>query len=483
MSERKPIASDLGKVLAGDVGGQIVGLVRGIAVPLMVTPARYGLWRILLLVWQYGVFLHLGSFALLNREIPGLLAVGENERASRMQQVAFWGAMAVSSLVALGLIAFSLTSAAGIDPMQRWALRISALGLVAEQILIYILVDFRVRSQFGLLSLAGFAKAVAALLFMIPLALVAGVPGLAAGMVLATTLAAVGFGRRVRFAPPRFDLRAFCGQALRGIPLSGLPFLNTMISSVGQIVTAVFLGLQATGFYGLGVMIGTVVYAAPRALGTVLYPSYLASYAMVEDTTQTGQNIRRSIQITAVVSTLAVCGAAILIAPVYRHVFPQYLPAIGPTYALLAMMPFLANALVLQNALLALRLHSRAIAVQLATIVCSAGLSMAGAIIHHDVTWVALGVMVANLGYGIAVMWLALAATRTVGRSPLREIYEALSPVVVVGGMTIALIMLWVPSDDGISQIGVPAGQLLVLSPAAVFYGMRSWRMLRATEA
>ncbi len=91
--------------------------------------------------------------------------------------------------------------------------------------------------------------------------------------------------------------------------------------------------------------------------------------------------------------------------------------------------------------------------------------------------------MVANLGYGIAVMWLALAATRTVGRSPLREIYEALSPVVVVGGMTIALIMLWVPSDDGISQIGVPAGQLLVLSPAAVFYGMRSWRMLRATEA
>ena len=54
---RKPsmktgIARDLGKVLAGDVGGQIVALVRGMVVPLLVTPASYGLWRILLLVWQ-----------------------------------------------------------------------------------------------------------------------------------------------------------------------------------------------------------------------------------------------------------------------------------------------------------------------------------------------------------------------------------------------------------------------------------------------
>ena len=72
---RKTIAGDLGKVLAGDVGGQIVALVRGVAVPLLITPARYGLWRILLLVWQYGVYLNLGSFELLNRDLPGFSRV------------------------------------------------------------------------------------------------------------------------------------------------------------------------------------------------------------------------------------------------------------------------------------------------------------------------------------------------------------------------------------------------------------------------
>jgi O-antigen/teichoic acid export membrane protein len=476
---KKSIVNDLGKVLAGNVGGQIIGLVRGLVVPLLVTPAGYGLWRILLLVWQYGVYLHLGSFALLNRDLPGFLAREAHGRVSEIRQTAFWGAMATASLVAIGLGVFSMTPASGADFGGAWALRISAIGLVAQQVFLYLMVDFRVHSQFGRMSLLGFCQAVAALVFMIPLGYVAGVPGFASGMTLATVLAVAAFGRRSAFEPPKLDLRAFLGQAARGIPLSGLPFLNTTITSVGQIVAAAILGLEATGFYGLGVMIGTFVYAIPRALGMVLYPRYLESVAVTEDPTDIGILLRRSIAVTSVMGTLTVCGIAVFLDPIYRYVFPSYLSALGSSYALLAMMPTLSYALVLQNALLALRLHRRAIFLQLGFIALSTGLSLTGAFVFGDVKWVALGVMVANTGYGLGAMWLALSATRQPDRNPLREILFELRPALVMGSVTIAMVVLWMPADELSSRVLVSLGQLLVLSPAAVFFGLRLLRARR----
>jgi len=479
---RGAIARDVGKVLAGNVGAQAAAIVRGIAIPMLVTPARYGLWRILLLVWQYGVYLHLGSFALLNRDLPGLLARKEQGRASAMRQIAFWGTMATCSLAALGLIAFSAIPSLRADPEQAWALRISAIGLVAQQVFLYLTMDFRVHSAFGKMSLLGFCQAAAALVFMLPLAYVAGVPGLALGMALAALLAITAFARRSAFDPPRFELRSFARQAASGLPLSSLPFLNTTITSVGQIVAASVLGLEATGFYGLGVMIGTLVYAIPRALGMVLYPRYLESTALDENPGKIARLLRRSITVTSIMGVLTVCAVAIFLDLIYRYAFPGYLPALTSTYLLLAMMPFLSYALVLQNALLALRLHGKTIALQLLFISLSAGLSLAGALAFGDVKWVALGVMIANIGYGISTLWLALSATRQPGRSPLREILAELRPALVLGGATIAMLALWRPDDALASRITVPLAQLLVLSPVAAFFGLRLVRVRTTKE-
>jgi len=479
MISRKPVTHDLGRVLAGDFAGQAVALVRGLAIPLLVTPGRYGLWRILLVVWQYGAYLHLGSFALLNRELPSLFSTGETGRISELRRTAFWGTMAVASLAAIGLIVFSFSPAVAGDSGLIWALRISGLGLIAQQIFFYVMVDFRVQAKFGQMSLLVCCQAVAALVFMIPFGYIAGVPGLAAGMTLAAILAVAGFGRKAVFEPPRFEPVGFLRQASKGVPLSALPFLNTTISSVGQIVAAGMLGLEATGFYGIGVMIGTVVYAIPRALGLVLYPRYLASYASSEDPIPTAGLLRRSLRVTSVMSILAACGAAILLAPTYRYVFPSYLPALPSTYALLVMMPFLSYALVLQNALIALRLHKRVIRLQLGFIALSAFLSTAGALFFQDVKWIALGVMVANTGYGLSVMWLALDATRTGGQSTCMEILLELRPVVFVGGITIAMITLWKPSENFSSWLIVTIGQLLILSPIAAFMVLRLWRTVR----
>lgn len=479
MGSRKSIRSDLGKVLGGNLGTQILGIVRGLVVPLVVSPTQFGLWRVILLVWQYGQYLHLGSFELLNREIPGLIATGERERLSRVRRISFWSTMALASLAGLAAVAFTFTPAAGGDPEQIWALRIIAFGLVAQPVMTYVRLDHRAHSRFGRMSLLGLSHGACAIAMMIPLAWVAGVPGLAAGLVFATVLVAVAFGRRDAFEPPGLYPRAFLRQVAQGIPLSSVSFLNTAIVSVGQIVSASILGLEAAGFYGLGMMIGTLVYAIPRATGKVLYPRYLASYSRARDSRESGHLIRRSIQISSITSTLAVCGAAIVLEPVFTYVFPEYAPALPATYALIAMMPFLAQVLVLQSALLAFRLHRQIIGLQIFFVVISAALSLVGAIVFRDVVWVALGIMASTIAYGLSAMWLTLAATGAGDRSPAREMLSALLPILVLGTPTVAMLALWRPSGTQHSSILVSAMQLLAIAPIAAFYGLRLWHAAR----
>jgi O-antigen/teichoic acid export membrane protein len=481
MSARRSIRSDLGKVLTGSIGGQAVGIARGMAVPLLVTPARYGLWRLILLAWQYGMYLHLGSFALLNRELPGLLAKGEHHQVSRMRQTAFWGTMSLASLVSLGIIVYSFTPVAGDDPQRLWTLRICAFGLIAQLVMMYARLDHRVHSRFGRLSLFVFSYGLASLLTMIPLGYVAGVPGLAAGLFLSAIIVTFTFGRRDAFERPALDIRGFLRQVAQGAPISALPFLNSSIGGVGQIVSASALDLESAGYYGLGAMIGSIVYAIPRSLGKVLYPRYLATYATANDPRRMGLLLRRSLEIVSVTSTLTACGAAIVLDPVLENLFPKYLPARGATYALIAMMPFLSHALVLQNALLAFRLHRQVILLQVFFVLVSAGLSLTGAIVFGDVAWVAIGIMLASVGYGLSMMWLSFSATGAEDRSALREVLSELTPVVIMGGLTIALLIAWNPAWTRSSSILESAAQLLAIGPIAAFYCVRIWRSTRGS--
>ena len=480
---RRSISGDVKRVLAGDAGDQLASIVRGMAVPLIVSPIQYGLWRIVLLVWQYGIYLHLGAFALLNREVPGQLALGEHAESKRIRQTAFWGTMAVAFAAAIGLVAYSLTGVPRANRELSWALRISAVGLVVQQVFVYVMLHYRVHANFRSMSLVAVSRGVCSLVFMLPLGFIAGVPGLAAGMLLSTGLTAAAFGGPVYYGAPTLRVKAFLGQARRGVPLSSLPFLNSSIGSVGQVVSAGVLGLEAAGHYGLGLMMGTIVYAIPRSLGIVLYPRYLESYATSRGSTETGALMRRSLHVTSVTSTLAVCIGAILLKPLYYVVFPQYLPALAPSYALIAMMPFLSYALVLQNALLAMRLHAQVIKIQITSIVVSAVLSLLGALVIGDVLWVAVGVMVAHGLYGLATLRLGFSAAPLRGRSPLREVAAELVPALFMGGATLAILLWWRAPNEPSSLVRVALTQLLILSPIAAWFCFRTWRSLRPLGA
>jgi O-antigen/teichoic acid export membrane protein len=468
-------------VLASNFGVQLVGVVRGFAIPFLVSPSQYGIWRLVLIVWQYGAYLHLGTFALLNREMPEMIVKGKQASLIPLRQTAFWGTMAVSAIVVGLLVTFNILIPETARPEQTWAMGIASVGLIAQQVSLYVLVLFRVESRFGEMSMQGFIEAFAGLLLMIPLVLVIGVPGLALGLTLASIVATALFARLKMFDPPRLHIRAFVRQAKAGAPLSSLPFLNATIASVGQVVTASALGIEAAGLYGIGLVMGMIVYAVPNAVGMVLYPRYLTSYATESDHSEVGRLVRRSVKVTSAVCISAVCLGAVLLQPVYRTFFPRYVAALSTSYILMAMMPFVAYALVLQNALIALRKHTQVIAIQGAAVVLSAVLSVVGAFAFRSVVWVAIGVMVANILSGLATLWLGFSATRIAGRSPTREIVAELAPVILLGTATLAMIKAQ-NSFPNKPSLGLVGAEFFVVVALVTVFGLKTFQALKAED-
>jgi len=83
------IAKDSAKFLIGNFVVLFIGALRGLVFPKIVAPDDYGLWRLVFVAWQFGMFLHLGSFAYLNRELPGLIAVGKWKEVAEIQQMGY----------------------------------------------------------------------------------------------------------------------------------------------------------------------------------------------------------------------------------------------------------------------------------------------------------------------------------------------------------------------------------------------------------
>jgi len=436
----QPVARDLSAVFASNAGTQLVAIVRSVSIPLIIAPALYGAWRLVLLVWQYGAYLHLGSFALLNRELPVLLDQSKRSQFVELRQTALWGTLTVAVISAFGVLTY-LVWYSRTSP-ELVALATCVAGLIFLQLSLYVQVQLRVESQFGQMSLQAFVEAVSGLVLMIPLGILLGLPGLVIGLVLATGLAALLFAKRDMFDRPRLNASLFIRQAAEGAPISSLPFLNATISSVGQVIAAGLLGIEAAGYYGIGVLMGAVVYAVPNATGLVLYPRYLKSFARGSDAANIRHLVRRSVRLTTVTCVSAVALTAICLAPLYRDVFPKYVGARVSSYILIAMMPFVAYSLVLQNALIALRRQALLIVIQLFAVGLSGVLALLGAYVFHSLSALATGVLIANLVSGCATLWLAFSATAPDRGQAFREVLAELAPLAGMAVIVSTLIVV-----------------------------------------
>ncbi len=440
MSDRKKIARDSAYMLAGSLAGQAFGLLRGLIIPALFSPAQYGMWRNIKLIWQYGLYLHLGSMPTLNRELPGLAATERWEEHDRQRRAGLWGGLFVTTIaIALVLLA-TLGDWMPASPGDAWAVRIAVLGLLAQQFQTYQQMIFRVRSEFGLLTLTDVAKGLLGLLLVVGLGWLWGVLGMVLGFVGALSAVAVASFFRVPYDRPQLPDGVFAGQIRQGLPLMSISFLAVAIDTSGQVITN-DLNLTQAGYFGIALMFGSMIYALPKVLNKVLYPRFLAAFARGGGSRkETGALMRLSLRLTAVTAAPAAAVGALVAGPFFTLWYTRYEPALPVAYVLILSMTVVSLRYAVQNALIAIRRHNALITLQVAALVLSYGLGWAGAAQTGDATGVAVGVAAASSSVAVLVVGLALVGTGSTAAAACREVLLLLTPIAVLTAITVGAI-------------------------------------------
>jgi len=151
------------------------------------------------------------------------------------------------------------------------------------------------------------------------------------------------------------------------------------------------------------------------------------------------------------------------------------------SYILIAMMPFVAYSLVLQNALIAMRKQSQLILVQVIAVGLSAALAFVGAYIFRSLSALAAGVFIANIASGCATLWLAFYSTTPRPSEALGELLRELRPV--AGLALIASVLIVIQGRWAILATW-PAvlSEALVLTVSCVAWGMRNFHASMKTQ-
>lgn len=436
--------------MVATIVSQGVGLVRGLVVPLLLTPAQLGVWSMMGVVLNYGGNAHLGILHGMNKAIPLLRGQGKLEDVEATKDSVFW------LNLLLGTLAGGIVGAASFIAPASYAsgLRIVTVGVFLQMIFFYLFSLLRADNRFGLVSQGVGVFSILSTVLIVFLAFRLADPLLGAliGLVGAYALVVVyWFGKgqyRFTFRLSRGSIR----EALRmGVPLVILGALDTVFLSIDRWVIAVNLGETTLGYYALGAMASNLIGLVPGAVATVLYPRTLERFGETSDPGAVRGLLTGPLRATAALM-LVLVGAATLGLPLLIQLFlPKYLPSV-PILEILIPAAFLYSlANITGTWMVAINKQHLLMAVLITA-------SLFSLIVDYILLWAGYGVMGVALGtmagyafYGLGYIVLAVYLAFGQKAQTARFLARLLIPFVV---MVLAIVVAGFLIEEGQNLLG-----------------------------
>jgi len=391
---------------------RVLLVLRGLIAARVLGPAAYGAWNGLMLVLDYGNAAPLGTIQGLDQTVPPQLVAADATRLRRLKQAGIFLILIAGIVYSIAVLAYFSRTAGQLRSF--WGL--TGIGLILLATLLTNLASYHM----SVMRAHGNIRDVS-LVFLIQAALGAGLGiallpkfgawGLLWGW-LAGTAAMLVYARwRGRREVPLVPHVSHDAMLLlsAGFPMFAYAGLNLLMRSLDRVVILRFLGTEALGYYGLGVMVMGMLLYLPDALGYVLYPRLLRDYhAAGRDPEVIRDPIERSMRAISLVLP-ALCAIAYIAADdVVIWLLPKFLSGV-PTVRVLC---FAAAAMGLGglSAIVLMTLQRPRVMVGVATVSVVLALTLMIGAIHArlgimGVAWATL------ISYGIhsaSLLWFAL---------------------------------------------------------------------------
>jgi O-antigen/teichoic acid export membrane protein len=267
--------------MSGNLASNFISLVAITLVAHFSNPHDMGMWNIALLVILYSPILQLGVINGLNRDLPYLIGIGDNEKALKIAGVAYSWCLILSAMSVAGAILIAIWYIYIGDTLS--GLTTIALGVIVSCSwpTLYLTATYRTNSEFGRLARNGILVSVAGFVLTIFVYLLGYVGILMRASLLALLGVAVLFYKRPIPVPPKWNKTLFGKLSCTGLPILMLGQLDTIFMTMDRLVLSD--SLENLGYFTIAIQVKTFVGIIPAAFGMVIYPQMAHKYGETHD--------------------------------------------------------------------------------------------------------------------------------------------------------------------------------------------------------
>ena len=448
-SDRR-ILSDAGTFLGASWIAQAIGTIRSFAVARILSPDRFGLLQLALLVFEYARSSHGGLLFGMTKEASRAVGSGDESRLHRSKDVAFTGALVLGALALVGVPLFAwLRPDASIE--ARVAVGAGIFAALVHQVHTFYVALLRAQRRVGDASLTIVVFHASYALLAIVAAWRFGVTGVYFALVASYAAVSLLAWRRSRWRFKfSFDIGTTRGLLRRGVPVLVVTFLFRLISSIDKILVTHLFGLTGLGLYGLAKRAGGIAGGAAESVRWVTLPTFLEDVGRGSDPA-----LHRARLLTIVGGMSFLLPPALATAALLCHLplvwfLPEYVAAANPARVILLGAGFLSLAGVPRSLLVALDREPKLVAAQLATILGTVALVLFVAGRGGGLVGTAVATVAVQGLYAATVLALALDATGLGALETSKQVLRLLAPQIAV---------IWAVVAVGIHSSGSAASQ------------------------
>lgn len=292
----------------------------------MLGPEDFGIWNAASLVLAYGAYLEFGVLSAMGRDLPFCLGQGDMEKAATIEGAARRTTIFGAIVAALFVIAFSFLP--NHSSKMAFGLQAMAAVLILQQVYTYHRILLRSYNKFRELSqqqvLLAIINSGLAVVFVVFL----GLDGRLIAAILAQAVIVLYALRRNPWRPvPKFNLSTVWSIMRVGMPILISGFVLSLLATIDRLMVVTFLGERQLGYFGLALLLTSVVSLIPAMASQVLYPRITHQFG------SSGKNVEalRAIVLTPPVILSALL--PLLIGPLYLSLprgISVFLPAYTP---------------------------------------------------------------------------------------------------------------------------------------------------------
>jgi len=271
LSTKFQIIRDIFSYSASGIVSQALGLIAGFWVARLLGPSDFGIWNAVSLVLVYGAYLEFGALSAMGRDLPFHYGQGDLEKAAALEGAARRTTIFGGLIAALFVLAFSFLPSH--SSKMALGLQAMAIVLILQQVYTYHRIVLRSHNCFKELSQQQVLLAVVSSGLAILFVVFYGFVGrLVAAILAQAVIVLYALRRNPWIAVPKFNLPDVWSAMRVGLPILMSGFVLSLLATIDRLMVITFLGEKQLGYFGLALLLTSVVSLIPAIASQVLYP-------------------------------------------------------------------------------------------------------------------------------------------------------------------------------------------------------------------